>query len=154
MSNIKKTEVKFRTTDGSEFDTEKEAEKHEELYQANEAYDTARRRLGKLLAETQKTADGKAFEFGIYRDYYFVTPGYWSWPALQQIPYLGWSWQWDNSGDKFTIFTDHPDGKRLRFEIGNLYADKRLAEKALLEAREKRIAELHEEMEQMRAQIQ
>jgi len=154
MMSIKKTPVKFKTTDGSEFDTEAKAETHEALYQANEEYQSARRKLGRLLAETQITADGEQFQFGVYRDYHRIVPNYWGWPSLDRVPYLGWNWRWDNAGDRFVIHVEeylNGVNQNRSYAIGDLYASERKAREALIAAREERLGEFQAELAELKA---
>ena len=46
---IKKS-VKYRSTDGNEYDTKEEAERHDALWNARNEFDNARKKFGKLLA--------------------------------------------------------------------------------------------------------
>jgi len=86
---IKKIEKKetFRTSDGDEFDDEASAEKHETLISAKAAYESARDRYARILWETQITADGQPFKFGLWRNYYFVSE-FTDWPFIHSVEFM------------------------------------------------------------------
>jgi hypothetical protein len=143
----------FRTTDGKDFQDKDAAERHETLIEAKEAYVQARRLFGKLLAETQLTADGRRFEFGVFHTYYYIEPGFWGMPGLSEVPYLGWHWDFDDS-DGFVIrYRDEKQNRDREFKIAELYSDRRIADKALLKAREARLAEYAAETASERARL-
>lgn len=64
MSSITEVPQQYRTSDGREFANKAEAERHQKLVDAIEAFDKAHDALGFTLAQSQWTADGKPFEFG------------------------------------------------------------------------------------------
>ena len=130
-----KQEIKFKSSDGKQFDNEAEATKHDALILAREEYKTALRKLNSLIAETTRTADGRLFEFGIWGTYYYVTPGFFSMPALAEVPYLGWNWDLNEYNDSVEIVLREGNDNRLNhFKINDLYRDKRKALAALVDA--------------------
>ena len=69
---VEATPVKYKSSDGQEFETEEQAAYHEELIEAKGQYETARSVYGQRLFESQKTADGHPFQFSILLDYWYV----------------------------------------------------------------------------------
>ena len=91
---VKQTKPTFQCSDGKEFPTQAEADRHEDLMVAKDEYETARRKFGIALAKTQKTADGKPFEFGIMRNYWYIRC--WnSLPRLFVVDFYLWDFQFD-----------------------------------------------------------
>lgn len=154
---VKKIETKteYRAADGRTFSDEASAAKHEELVELRNNFKCARDDLGKAFAATHKTADGHSFQFGIWGDYYWITPGFFSLPSLQSVSFWGNNWDWrssdDETGDDFVLISYVENkygrgGESRDFKIQDLYRDKKNAEAALnvvqiewLEARKKEI---------------
>ena len=128
---------------GEEFDTKKEADRHEELCQARDDLHDAQRNYQRLLAESCKTADGFQFEFGVFHDYWQVFVPYGSVPYLRQTCYLCGSWRVQEDPSKIEISEDPKDDKEYRWwvPITELYADRKNAMKALLAAKRKWLAD-------------
>lgn len=144
-----KEQRKFKTTDGREFDDEGEAQKHDALIVAREAYRVALHKMNQLIAETTRTADGELFEFGIWQTYYYVTEGFNSMPQLMEVPYLGWNWELSEYDDAVEIITERDtDNRRMTYKVNHLYRDKKkaldamiVAQRAWLQERTDEIAE-------------
>lgn len=149
-----KQEIKFKSSDGKAFDNEAEASKHDALILARDEYKTALHKLNNIVAETTRTADGQLFEFGLWETYYYVTPGFFSMPALAEVPYLGWNWDLNEYDDAVEIVVRQGnDNKQREFKINDLYRDKRKALRALVDAqmewlreREAQVAETAEKV--------
>ena len=144
---IKKS-VKYRSTDGNEYDTKEEAERHDALWNARNEFDNARKKFGKLLAETQTTGDGEAFEFG-WRSYWYVTPTWGGFPELRTIRFSEYQFDFDDS-DVFQIFNIE-DGNRKRYAISDLYVSKHKARAALIAAQEERVRFFRETIDEHKA---
>lgn len=130
-----KQEVKFKSSDGRAFNNEAEAKKHDALILARQEYKAALRKLNQCVAETTRTADGHLFEFGLWKTYYYVTPGFFSMPALAEVPYLGWNWELNEYNDSVEIILREGNDNRVReFKINDLYLEKRKALTALVDA--------------------
>jgi hypothetical protein len=121
----------FKTTDGREFTDEAEAKLHDELIVAREAFDAARRRLNNAVLKTQRTADGQLFDFGLFRDYHYVRPGYGGMPSMQTVSFLGWNFEISEHTDAVEIIDTTISERRPRYAIASLYLDKRAANIAL-----------------------
>jgi len=152
-----KEKTTFKTEDGREFESEKAAKKHEALVVAKRDFEEAKATLGRILAENFATADGYKFEIGL-RDYYWITPGYFTVPRLLKVDFWGTNWNWEEAPKESTTLVllsyrddagevmDKSYGRRI--SIDELYAYKDEAEKALLvrqrEWLEERLAEVKE----------
>jgi hypothetical protein len=145
-----KAKTTYRTDDGREFTDQKQAERHDRLVKAKREYESAKRTLGKLMAESCLTADGQPFKIGLWPDYYWITPGYFSMPSLLKVSFWGTNWDWEESSDEATtvvLLSDLSDsGQQLghirRFPINELYANKDRAQAALIEAQRKWLREM------------
>lgn len=147
--------TKYSASDGREFNTQDEAERHEQFIVAQKEYETARNRFGRLLAETQLTADGKPFRFDAFKRYWHVTAGWSGMPALSEVRFDGWNYQFDVS-DRFVIRQDEGrDGNQrwVEYRIDVLYANYPKAERALLAAQEKWLAVHAEKVDELRAAL-
>ena len=138
---VTKAPEQFKTSDGQKFDTIEEAERHEVLITAREQYNQGRRAFNRALAMTQKTADGELFDFGIFRDYYYITPGWSGCPALQAVNFLGWNYEVEDNDDVKISKERDSDRQRISYPIKDLYRHKRKAEIALVAAQEAWLAE-------------
>lgn len=149
-----KQETKFKTTDGREFDDQKEAQKHDELILARELYEGALRKLNQLTAETTRTADGHLFELGLWANYYYVTPGYFEMPALSEVSYIGWNWDLNERDDSVEIVTrEGNDNRQREYKISSLYREKAKALAALVEAQKAWLAERQAQVEETAAKV-
>lgn len=144
---------------GREFKTRKEAERHDQLYTAREAYQDAGKKYQRLLAESVKTADGVQFEFGVFRDYYYVTPYFYKMPEIDKVCYLCDSWAVRGNGEQDVEIRDElqRDGSdkvhRPWVKITDLYYSREAAERALLAAREKWLADAAADVEKLRVRL-
>ena len=148
---VKEVPTKYTTTDGREFNSKDEAERHDALITARDAYEFARHRFAECLARTQRTSDGHLFDFNGIRTYYYVSYNFWGMPALSEVPYMGRFWDFD---DRDGFVFNYKDGDRWReYAIRDMYADKREAEKAVLEAQERRLQDYSEQVAEERKRL-
>jgi hypothetical protein len=153
---VKEVSVKFKASDGKEFGAKEDAERHDAVVVAAREFGEAKHRLGRVLAEREKTADGKPFEFPMLRDLYYVTPGWSGMPTLNRVSFYVWSCEFeiDEHLELVTIRQRKQvgrmsDGERVEsYRIADLYATEKAANVALLAAQEKwleaRAAEVQE----------
>lgn len=132
----------FTASDGKKFKDKGEAEKHDALATARAEYNTALRNLNQRIAETTRTADGYLFQFGVWKTYYYVTPGFFDMPRLAEVPYLGWNWDLNEYDDAIEIVTRESNEQRHHaYKIGELYTDKKKGIAALIEKQKAWLAE-------------
>lgn len=137
----------FKASDGKEFDSKTEAQKHDDLAVAREEYKNALRKLNTLIAETTRTADGHLFDLGMWSTYYYITPGYFDMPQLKEVPYLSWNWDLNEYDDAVEIITrEGNDQRRFEYKINALYREKRKALAALVETQKAWLAERREQI--------
>lgn len=130
---VTKKKPTFETSDGREFDTKQEAERHEELTTARRTYVEARRQYTRALASSHKTADGEQFETGAMRTYYYVTKWVEYLPRIGEVSFYFWNCDIDDK-DEGVIVQDESDGRnhrRVTYRISELYYHKKNALKAL-----------------------
>ena len=136
---VKKVPGTYAASDGQEFDDEEEAKRHDELITARQEYDDARKKFNRVLAQTQKTADGETFDFGLFTSYYYITDYYYTQPSLKHVNFLGWNFEIDEHDDSVEISqAEGETGREHRFscKISRLYVSKKRAEIALINALE------------------
>lgn len=151
---IKTVPVKFKASDGMEFESAVEAERHDGLVLAREAYVEACRLLNRRLAETQRTADGQMFDFGLSRDYWYLAPGWQTMPRMYAISFSGWSCSVEVRSDGgVAIISEDETRSRTAYRIVDLYRNKRKAEEALVAAKEEWLAVRSQEVAEYRAEI-
>lgn len=134
---VKQVPVKYEASDGQEFDTEEEAQTHDDLIKARAEYDTARQNFNRVLARSQKTADGEEFDFSLFRTYYYVTGHYDRMPWLKSVSFLGWNFEISEHDDIIEISQNEGEmGREHRYPypINKLWVDKRKANEALINA--------------------
>jgi hypothetical protein len=150
---VKKSPQTFQTSDGFEYDTEEEAERHEAVATAKQNYEGARDAFCRVLAESQKTADGVPFEFGVFRDYWFILE--WDgFPRLHKVCFL--CMRNDNfelnEGSEISLVQEE-NGRRRTFKISDLYWNHKAAGRALLKVQAERLKEFGESMEKLQAEV-
>lgn len=151
-SGVRKKEAVYTTRDGREFYSEDEAGRHDELVEARDTLSRAQHQFGRALAQTTKTADGELFEFGLWRRYYRVVPGWQGMPSLEHLGsfYGHPGFEFDNQGELELVEGGHkPNPKRIR--ICDMFADKSKAEEALYAAQDEWLEERRAEIESNRA---
>lgn len=144
---VKPVPRKFETSDGQEFDTKEEAERHDKLTEAKAEFDTAQRKLLVAFAETCKTADGHAFEFGWHK--YSYIDQFIGWPNLREIEFWrAWDQQFridTENDDELILIKSEPDRsshwltRNYEFRISDLYHDRAEALNALIAKQEEEI---------------
>lgn len=150
----------YRASDNTEWDTPVAVEKHEAVIEAVAAYQRAGEKLGSLLAESSRTADGKPFDFKRFRSYHYITPGYFERPSLVQVRFYNYRnvdfdftrgensqvrlMEMDSTGNRPTHF----------YNINELYEDKAAADKALLAAQREWLAQQQEEVNELAAKVE
>jgi hypothetical protein len=146
---------KFRASDGREFVTQREAERHERLITAETSYRDSRRAFGRALAQTQKTADGALFDFDRWTYIALLRP-FGQLPRLREVRFYGFAFDFDDRDDCFTIMQDEGEGQhryRASYRIDELYTAQAAADVALLAAQEEWLAEQTEQVASLRRAI-
>ncbi len=148
---VKKVEAMFKTSDGEEFSDEKSAESHQKLIDVERQYDMAFRAYKQLLAETQKTADGFPFEFGVCRDYWY--PTWWGErPRIIKISFIGR--EVVMHGDTLYVVPYQEHGQTVKqVQVSELYRTEKAAKIHLLRELITYQHELSEEMKGLQAYI-
>ena len=149
---MRKTKPTFVTEDGREYETEAEAKSHEVLSDAREKFNDARRALGILLAERQRTADKELFTFDAW-EYWHITPGFCGTPDISQVRFLRYEFDFDERDDCFRIVSRDHRGSSYEYRIDSLYKSKRKAEEALVEVIERWIVERTEDARALRQRV-
>ncbi len=148
---VESTPVKYKSSDGQEFETEDEAQSHEKLIEAKERYEAARSAYGQILHESQKTADGCPFEFSIFADYWYIADS-WKFPQLDKVSFFRGNCDL-NDEDETVIIQHHDDYRGNRhftnYSIGELYRYKKNAQVALLAAQKECLQELSKSVKQL-----
>lgn len=123
---ITKIQPIFETSDGRKFTDEKDAQLHENLIMASESLRRALDVFNKALLKTVKTADGYAFEYGFWDEYFYV-PEIFSFgmePRVYSIS-LGYTWEIDNRDGDLRIYVQLPNESQKRaFDASTLYRKK------------------------------
>lgn len=147
-------ETKFKSSDGREFDNAVEAQRHDDLIVARREFEHALQKMNDLIVKTTRTADGHLCELGIFRDYWYVSPGYQGVPDIRKVPYLGWNWHLNYHNDEVVIV--HRESGRERtdeYVIKDLYRSKKRALAALVDAQMEWLKERESEICETAAKI-
>ena len=124
---VKIVPMKFVTADGQKFDDEVQANSHQDVLDAQDTFEAARRKLTKALAKTFLTADGKPFDLG--GSHYRLVEGHR--PYVQYIS--AWSYNAQIMFDGSTAITyNDGDGKPQKVEFSELYCSEKAAYVALV----------------------
>lgn len=149
---VEQVPTQYRTSDGKQFKTAGEAERHERLITAQAKYEEAQREFRRAMAETQRTADGRLFEFGMLRDYYCIEWGAAGPPYLRTVSFYVWDCRVHE--DNGHVYVTERDGKADReHRISSLYASEREAKRELLRLTTKWLAEETEKVAKLRAEV-
>jgi hypothetical protein len=148
------TKKQTYTAHGREFDKKEDAERYDALETARQGFDDAREKYDKLLAQSQRTADGQRFELGRYGDYWFIV-NVLSFPDLRRVAFYGWNLQAREDKAGVSIREPRGDGGREDhwFPIKELYADESEARKALAAAQAERLGELARQTNELRKSL-
>lgn len=149
---IKKKPSVYEASDGTEFETQAEAERYQALTDAERQYRNASAAYGQMLAETQKTRDGVAFQFGLFQDYWY--PIHWGGkPCVIRIGFIGRETYLE--GDKLYLIPYQGDQGRnvKRVEVSEVFASETAAKAQLVEELEKYVASLQQEIAVLRGTI-
>lgn len=152
---VQKKEAVYTAQDGREFESLEAATRHDKLVEARNSLDRAQHAFGRALAETTKTADGQQFEFGLWRRYYRIVPGWNRMPAVESLDafYGHPGFEFDDRGEMELVEPRYNSDHPRRVRICDLYADRDVAMKALLEAQEEWLAERRAEVEETRTLV-
>lgn len=148
---VKKIPPTYATSDGKEWASEAEALRHQTLLDAHQNFVIAEKQWHYALAESQVTADGVPFQFGI-RDYYFVS--WWSSgrPSLITVDFIGRNTSWD--GENLRLI---PYGANLSkvnpIDIADLYYHKKNAQYELIKRLNEFVTERQEEIRKLREEV-
>ena len=148
---IEATPVKYKTSDGLEFETEEQAAYHEELIEAKDRYEAARSVYGQRLFESQKTADGYHFQFSMLLDYWYVW-NYGGFPRLDKVSFYRGNCGLNDRDE--TVILQHQDDDRgcrhfTEYSIGELYRYKKNAQVVLLAAQKEYLEERSKNVEEL-----
>ena len=155
-----KSKTKYQTTDGRTFTDATAAAFWEKLSTAKKAYADAKEELGKLLAGSFKTADGEEFRVGGAGNYYYVFEPCNAMPTILEVQFWWNHWDFDAERDNDTrmvlyAFQDGWGHARIKdpveYPIDELYADRREAEKALIEAKRRFVRDVTRDIEHWEA---
>jgi hypothetical protein len=152
---IIKSKTKYCAEDGTEFSSKELAKGHEKFVEAKHAYDYARNTLGKMLAKSCITADGKEFRIDLWHEYFWITPGYFSMPSILTVEFWGnnWDWRYVNESQKEIVLISRKDdfGKIIdnsrEFKIEELYFDKNAVHAAIKDVQRKWLNEKLKELQ-------
>lgn len=148
MSAIKEKPPMF-VAHGREFEKRADAERWNEIYEAQEEYEVARNRFMGAIATNMRTADGHLFKR--MRNYWRVREVHRGLAWLEEIDSYEWPIElhgWDGTRtDRVQIRLPvknrrgHPSGDWFTVDIGDLYRVERAAVAALHESHKATLAE-------------
>jgi hypothetical protein len=160
MAKIKEVPSCFQTSDGGEFPDRNEAAQHQEFLDTVSAYEEARKRLSLVVAQSQRTADGEIFEFGVFRDYLRIVPGWSGRPTLATVHFNYHAWaerdldHKGRGGERVQIVVYSENKRTLEhYPIDELYAGQKAANRALLKAVEEWMKDQTEALENLKSSI-
>ena len=154
---IKEIPKSYRASDGEEFGTKQEAERHEAFIVAQTALQRAIVSFNDVLARTQKIGDGSLFQCN-YGHYWYLTDPIFRMPELVRVLLNGYGDQFETmpNGKMRVGSTRYIEGQNNRvdwFEFDRLFKDEVKGRVALLAAREKWLEEAIEQVEETRNQV-
>lgn len=122
--------IKFKTTDGEEFDTQEEALEHEQVHEAERKYKEAVKELEIAITGKLKTADGHPFTISGYSEYWYILGRFYSdRPTVKRVVVDKYNFELinDNYGKIKGVKCDWDEKKELAFDIEYLYVSEKKA---------------------------
>lgn len=150
---VKKVPQVYKASDDREFDNQADAEKHEAFLTAETEFLRARELWRHAVIENYKTADGVTFDFGLFKDYWYLVE--WSGlPSLHKVSFMSYQQKFaiESSDESTTLKLVHNmNGRESEFDVSELYYHESNAKKALRVAMESRKAMLQKQIDQLAA---
>lgn len=152
MKKVKSIPQKFEASDGTEFDTELEAQRYQKKLDAKNALADAQKAFCLALAESEKTADGHLFTFE--QSEYFIIQEHWGWtmPDVARLTFYRYYTKFDLDENGMELVAEHYRGERgqpeyTRHPINKLYKHREAAVKEQQRLIDERLAELIKQVE-------
>lgn len=145
------------TAHGRDFPSKAAAERFDKLEAARQDLEAAEHKYEQLLAENAITADGEAFKFGVFADYWRITNPIYSMPQIVKLEYMCRDWRVrdrERADGKHEIEIRHYSWKEKDqpfVPISELYADRDKAEAAHFAAQRAWLAERSAEVDKYEA---
>lgn len=154
---IKEIPKSYRASDGEEFGTKQEAERHELFITKRTALEQAQREFDKALAQTHKLGDGSIFT-SVWGKYWYLTDPLYHMPELVQITLNGRSDKFEEMPNGkmrvgVTRYSEQQGDRVDWFEFDRLFKDEAKGRVALLAARERWLAEATDQVQETRNQV-
>jgi predicted nucleic acid-binding Zn finger protein len=113
----------YKTTDGTEFDTQEKAIAHENVTEAYKAYQDAVKKLQKSIGEKLVTADGFDFVLGGNTNYYYIRGEFSYCPAVVNVVVCYWNFHLSRHNYGRIKAEYYEDGKMTEIfcDIDSLY---------------------------------
>lgn len=154
MAKIKPLQPMFETTDGQKFVDEKEANAHQELLEATSEFARAQERFELATINERRTVDGELVELGRWQDYYIVRQRHRQEPYIQKVKIwrdTRWRLDYLTNYSELEVVVFDRDGKvETSFDVKDLYAKEENARAALIEAMEKYIGWIQNDLAKMK----
>jgi len=144
---------------GREFEKKADAERWNEIYEAQEEYESARSRFMNAISTNMRTADGHLFKRMLH--YWRVREVHRGMACLEEVSAYEYAielFEWDGGAtDRVQIRlprknrSDHPSGEWFAVDIGDLYRSEKAARTAVLESHKATLAEWQARIAEMEA---
>jgi hypothetical protein len=134
----------YKTTDGTEFDTQEKAIAHENVTEAYKAYQDAARNLQIAIGEKLITADGHPFVIGGHTRYYYIYGDFSFYPRVIDITICHWTFELFRHNYGRVRAEYYADGKmdEIFCDIDSLYRFEANANKKIVKILEERKTEI------------
>ena len=151
MARKVEKQVIYKADDGAEFATEAEAIRHDKITEAHRDFERSRKKYGKLLLETQKTADGVAFDLDRWSEYWAVLNTFRTIPDIRPIRFSKYNFDFHYDDDDVLYIVHKEDGQNpRRFKINELYSTREAAAGQLLTCLDEFRSLIDEEIERFK----
>ena len=142
----------YKSNDGAEWPTEEQAEKRDQLMNAEKQLCEATREVMRCLGETALTADGKQFNMRECNDYWRVAENWFSFPEVEKFwfyPHNVYVDYCDKQVDLTVRWYDNERREYQNYKIKELYTTEKAAKQACKKLGEERIQEMQERIAKM-----
>jgi len=146
-----KQKTTYESSDGREFKTQAEAERHDAVRLAKKDYEAARWKLGTVLLADELTADGERIEVGV-RTLYCIIGRYHA-PVIQECTFYWNSWDWQlGRNDRLELrfrVTRGSDEQWVTVPLSDMYANRDNARQAVIDAKRQVIKDKQDELAEL-----
>jgi hypothetical protein len=148
MTKLRQIAIKWKCSDGSEHPSEDIAKRHQEVIDCLVAFDRCKLELAHATVKTYKTKDGKFFDFGSSKGYFFIVNDWSGLPAKRKVEFWGWYNQkfYLQQDGRLDLIETVGVNQDKSFAVSELYADEEAANAEVMRLKKELMYKLQKEI--------